>query len=251
MDLLIAVSLSLQVAAQEGRLLFMTTNHIERLSSALIRPGRVDVRCCLGPATREQARKMFVAFFLDLPQQLALRPAAPATVAAAAGTKAAGKVAAAGLGRRGDGSSPASGNWSGAASAAPPSQPPSAEVHGSTTTSSTTSSETAPLLSGKAAGLQQQQAGAEAPSTGGLPGEQAARPPDLFRSVTAKEAAEREAGLAVLAEEFAAQLPDEPMLSTAQLQAYLMAHRLSPTSAVAGAGAWVQQQLQARQLDAE
>lgn len=33
-----------QVAAQEGRLLFLTTNHIDRLSSALIRPGRVDVR---------------------------------------------------------------------------------------------------------------------------------------------------------------------------------------------------------------
>lgn len=32
------------VAAQEGRMLFMTTNHLERLSEALVRPGRVDVR---------------------------------------------------------------------------------------------------------------------------------------------------------------------------------------------------------------
>lgn len=31
-------------AAQEGRLLFMTTNHIEKLDSALIRPGRCDYR---------------------------------------------------------------------------------------------------------------------------------------------------------------------------------------------------------------
>eukprot|EP00965_Chrysotila_dentata_P259588 6213608-Pleurochrysis_carterae.AAC.8 len=30
--------------AQEGRLLFLTTNHVERLDPALIRPGRVDVR---------------------------------------------------------------------------------------------------------------------------------------------------------------------------------------------------------------
>ena len=32
------------VAAQEGRLLFLTTNHPERLDAALVRPGRVDVR---------------------------------------------------------------------------------------------------------------------------------------------------------------------------------------------------------------
>ncbi len=36
-----------QVAAQEGRLLFMTTNHIDKLSSALIRPGRVRVLLAL------------------------------------------------------------------------------------------------------------------------------------------------------------------------------------------------------------
>jgi chaperone BCS1 len=31
------------VAAQEGPMLFMTTNHIERLHEASIRPGRVDI----------------------------------------------------------------------------------------------------------------------------------------------------------------------------------------------------------------
>lgn len=30
------------VIAQEGRLLFCTTNHLERLPEALIRPGRID-----------------------------------------------------------------------------------------------------------------------------------------------------------------------------------------------------------------
>jgi SpoVK/Ycf46/Vps4 family AAA+-type ATPase len=54
-----------QVVAQEGRLLFMTTNHVDRLSSALIRPGRVDVRCHLGAAGREQARRLFLSFFSD------------------------------------------------------------------------------------------------------------------------------------------------------------------------------------------
>ncbi|WIA09054.1 hypothetical protein OEZ85_008468 [Tetradesmus obliquus] len=56
------------VAAQEGRLLFMTTNHIERLNDALIRPGRVDVRCFLGPATRQQARDLF-QFAAQLPAE--------------------------------------------------------------------------------------------------------------------------------------------------------------------------------------
>ncbi|KAF6266677.1 P-loop containing nucleoside triphosphate hydrolase protein [Scenedesmus sp. NREL 46B-D3] len=70
------------VAAQEGRLLFMTTNHIERLAGALIRPGRVDVRCFLGPATQRQARNLFVSFYRDLPHLL-LQP--HSDLAAAAG----------------------------------------------------------------------------------------------------------------------------------------------------------------------
>ena len=32
------------VAAQEGRIFFMTTNHIEQLDPALIRPGRCDIK---------------------------------------------------------------------------------------------------------------------------------------------------------------------------------------------------------------
>ncbi|KAI8824485.1 BCS1 N terminal-domain-containing protein [Fimicolochytrium jonesii] len=51
------------VAAQEGRLLCMTTNHLEKLDPALIRPGRVDVRVWLDLATRFQIRELFVQFF--------------------------------------------------------------------------------------------------------------------------------------------------------------------------------------------
>ena len=40
-----------QVVAGEERLLFMTTNHVDRLDAALVRPGRVDVVHRLGPAT--------------------------------------------------------------------------------------------------------------------------------------------------------------------------------------------------------
>ncbi|KAF8934312.1 hypothetical protein BGZ47_010428 [Haplosporangium gracile] len=51
------------VSAQEGRMLCMTTNHLERLDEALIRPGRVDIRAKLGKATQSQAAELFIKFF--------------------------------------------------------------------------------------------------------------------------------------------------------------------------------------------
>ena len=54
------------VAAQEGKLLFVTTNHIERLDAALIRPGRVDVRCQFSLCSRAQARALFLHFYSSL-----------------------------------------------------------------------------------------------------------------------------------------------------------------------------------------
>ncbi|KAL1523526.1 hypothetical protein AB1Y20_018463 [Prymnesium parvum] len=53
------------VAAGEERTVFMTTNHLERLDPALIRPGRVDVIHHIGPASASQARRMFLKFFPD------------------------------------------------------------------------------------------------------------------------------------------------------------------------------------------
>ncbi|KAI8378422.1 P-loop containing nucleoside triphosphate hydrolase protein, partial [Blakeslea trispora] len=55
------------VAAQEGRILCMTTNHIDRLDDALIRPGRIDVRIHFGHATRNQAHELFTKFYPGLP----------------------------------------------------------------------------------------------------------------------------------------------------------------------------------------
>ncbi|MEM9146323.1 MAG: AAA family ATPase [Pseudomonadota bacterium] len=51
------------IAAQEGRALFLTTNHPERLDPALIRPGRADVHLELGPIRAEAARCLYVRFF--------------------------------------------------------------------------------------------------------------------------------------------------------------------------------------------
>ncbi|KAF7782089.1 hypothetical protein Agabi119p4_1465 [Agaricus bisporus var. burnettii] len=51
------------VAAAEGRLLFATTNHLEKLDPALSRPGRMDVWIEFRNATKWQAEALFRNFF--------------------------------------------------------------------------------------------------------------------------------------------------------------------------------------------
>ncbi|KAG8696761.1 hypothetical protein FRC09_008276 [Ceratobasidium sp. 395] len=51
------------VAAQEGRLLFATTNHVEVLDPALTRPGRMDVHVEFRLASKWQAKELFKSFF--------------------------------------------------------------------------------------------------------------------------------------------------------------------------------------------
>jgi mitochondrial chaperone BCS1 len=53
------------VAATEGRLLMMTTNHVDRLDPALVRKGRVDLHLRLDYATPEQIEKLFLRFYPD------------------------------------------------------------------------------------------------------------------------------------------------------------------------------------------
>ena len=54
------------VASAEERILFLTTNHVERLDEALIRPGRVDMTVRLGEATRWQAGHLWDRFYGDV-----------------------------------------------------------------------------------------------------------------------------------------------------------------------------------------
>lgn len=54
------------LSAGEERIAFLTTNHIERLDPALIRPGRVDMIVRIGEATRHQAGEMFHRFYGDV-----------------------------------------------------------------------------------------------------------------------------------------------------------------------------------------
>ncbi|KAL8702060.1 MAG: hypothetical protein Q9201_004593 [Fulgogasparrea decipioides] len=53
------------VASAEERVLFLTTNHVERLDSALVRPGRVDMTVRLGEATRYQAAQLWDRFYSE------------------------------------------------------------------------------------------------------------------------------------------------------------------------------------------
>lgn len=51
------------IAAQEGKLFIMTTNYLEKLDPALIRPGRVDKRVHFPLASKGQIIRMFTRFY--------------------------------------------------------------------------------------------------------------------------------------------------------------------------------------------
>jgi chaperone BCS1 len=51
------------VASGEERIIFLTTNHLDRLDPALIRPGRIDLTALIDNAVPEQARTLFTNFY--------------------------------------------------------------------------------------------------------------------------------------------------------------------------------------------
>ncbi|KAI9758068.1 MAG: hypothetical protein M4579_003199 [Chaenotheca gracillima] len=51
------------VASAEERIVFLTTNHVERLDEALVRPGRVDMTVRLGEASVSQIGQMWDRFY--------------------------------------------------------------------------------------------------------------------------------------------------------------------------------------------
>ncbi len=53
------------VASQEGTILFMTSNHPERLDPALVRAGRIDQKFELGNCDEDQLKRLFLKFFKD------------------------------------------------------------------------------------------------------------------------------------------------------------------------------------------
>ncbi|XP_054271353.1 mitochondrial chaperone BCS1 [Macrosteles quadrilineatus] len=67
------------VASTEARVVFMTTNYINRLDPALIRPGRVDLKEYIGHCTAHQVEQMFYRFYKTTDTETAARLAAAIT----------------------------------------------------------------------------------------------------------------------------------------------------------------------------
>lgn len=61
------------VRSQEGRILFMTTNHREKLDPALLRPGRCDVQVELKNAAFKQMQEMYTRFYSSAPAADAIK----------------------------------------------------------------------------------------------------------------------------------------------------------------------------------
>ncbi|KAF8239161.1 P-loop containing nucleoside triphosphate hydrolase protein [Tricholoma matsutake] len=53
------------VGSEEGKLFFATTNYIDKLDSALLRPGRIDRKVQYNLATKEQASALYLRFFRE------------------------------------------------------------------------------------------------------------------------------------------------------------------------------------------
>lgn len=56
------------IASSDSRIVFMTTNHLDRLDPALVRPGRVDLVTYIGDASPHQARTLFKRFYAADPE---------------------------------------------------------------------------------------------------------------------------------------------------------------------------------------
>jgi chaperone BCS1 len=53
------------IASEENRIFMLTTNYVEALDSALVRPGRCDVKTLIDYASRTQIHKMFLHFYSE------------------------------------------------------------------------------------------------------------------------------------------------------------------------------------------
>ncbi|KAK3292737.1 BCS1 N terminal-domain-containing protein [Chaetomium fimeti] len=74
------------VASQEGRVLIMTTNHMEKLDKALIRPGRVDMIVKFDRADASMTSQIFKAIYAPLEGDDAPVPGSSSSSPAAGGT---------------------------------------------------------------------------------------------------------------------------------------------------------------------
>ncbi len=58
------------VASEEDYIVFMTTNYVDKLDAALIRPGRIDMRQLIGYPDEQQIAEFFKTFYPDCNDEL-------------------------------------------------------------------------------------------------------------------------------------------------------------------------------------
>ncbi|KIW92565.1 uncharacterized protein Z519_06412 [Cladophialophora bantiana CBS 173.52] len=102
------------VASQEGRVLIMTTNHLERLDEALTRPGRIDLTIKFDLATKQQIKDLFLRMYcvdsIEMTRQPArisqILPSRPETEVPGAPTFKSGDVESSHVGHLGNNNDP-------------------------------------------------------------------------------------------------------------------------------------------------
>ncbi|PBK85658.1 P-loop containing nucleoside triphosphate hydrolase protein [Armillaria gallica] len=207
------------VAAAEGRLLFATTNHLERLDPALSRPGRMDVWIEFKNASKWQAEALFRNFF----------PSVEEPAAACNGVPPPGPTL----------SDMDEAELEGIDIPSPPQTPSS----GSSTlwslspsfASSTSSLPPSPKNNGAATSK-----GSKALPQFGA-NNQAYLPPPVEEHIASSQHSAKPldaAKLALLAKRFADAIPEEEF-SVAALQGYLLKHKSNPDKAADEAAEWV------------
>ncbi|KAF8965606.1 hypothetical protein BDZ97DRAFT_1757154 [Flammula alnicola] len=258
------------VAASEGRLLFATTNHLERLDPALSRPGRMDVWVEFKNASKWQAEALFRNFFpseeeeelvseadlqsLDIDANLSVQErdgkVKTYVPSAAVASKQRSRSASTLSNKDGDADAVPPSLWSLSTSIA---SSASSLLSASNASSSTLASPSAsvspplprtfsgspiPLSSTEASkpSLDKDQFGAT--NTAYLP-----PPPDA--SLSKAKALDKKT-LATLAKRFADGLPEDEF-SVAGLQGYLLKHKANPEAAANGVEAWVQGEREMRE----
>lgn len=200
------------VAAAEGRLLFATTNHLERLDPALSRPGRMDVWIEFKNASKWQAQQLFRNFFPSADEEEDELVDEAALDAALAGVELNLPTTPKGA-MRGPGSTTSLAESSARLA---PSGPSTSSLSSLPSTAGTSSSDSAQARSEKGVPPTPEEVHAIRPTSVPLSG----------------------ARLAALGRQFGEVIPDEEF-SVAALQGYLLKNKTRPEAAVSEAAAWV------------
>jgi chaperone BCS1 len=198
------------VAAAEGRILFATTNHLERLDPALSRPGRMDVWVEFKNASKWQAEALFRNFFPSVEDEI-------------------------------DNMSEA--DLEGVELPDPPTLPRTSPSPPPLTTSSTLWSLSSPSTMSSTS----LSSPSSVDSKGSIPlpqfgaKNQAYLPPPVEEHIAASQHSAKPLDaitLGILAKKFADSIPEEEF-SVAALQGYLLKNKSQPELAASEAGAWV------------